>query len=249
MDNLLTPSKYWRIPFDPAFEFAEPQSTFTLPQELANQSSPPARGHGIAMAAYAEVEQTGMFRWIGVISGGAGLVRTVEWRPVRAEIWVDTGYGRMKWREGSFEFAPNKNAGYGLHELWHENFDSMEFRDKASMATRPVGRVRGHAHGVARERLDPIEVIGEPSIGPNAGVVYVLKSLYGYKVGRTRNVPVRMRAFGVHLPFLYTIPLCVWFEDCHVAERRFHEIFSDKRINGEWFDLDEDDIDRIRLKE
>jgi len=55
-----------------------------------------------------------------------------------------------------------------------------------------------------------------------------------------------MRAFGVQLPFVYTIPLCVWFNDCHAAERRYHDAFASKRINGEWFDLEEADIEILR---
>ncbi len=51
-----------------------------------------------------------------------------------------------------------------------------------------------------------------------------------------------MRAFGVHLPITYTIPLCAWFEDCHVAEQRYHDMFVHKRINGEWFDLTDQDV-------
>lgn len=247
-EDMFTPSTYWRVPCSPAYEVAEPSSTFTLPEELASQTSPPTRGHGITIAAYAEAEQTGMLRWIGFITGGVGLIRTVEWRPVNAQIWVDTGYGRMKWREGSFGFAQSKIAGYGLHELWQEHFEGMELRSEAPMTTRPIGMKRSRSNGVAPERLNPIEVIGKPTTGANAGVVYVLKSSYGYKVGRTRNVPARMRAFGVHLPFVYTIPLCVWFDDCRIAERGFHHKFAAKRINGEWFDLDEGDLDQIRLK-
>lgn len=52
----------------------------------------------------------------------------------------------------------------------------------------------------------------------------------------------------MHLPFIYTIPLCVWFDDCHAAERRYHEMFEGKKINCEWFDLNDNDIQQIRLK-
>src|SRR5690606_11594917 len=113
---------------------------------------------------------------------------------------------------------------------------------------RPIGFRSSRGNNVSAGRLNPIEVVGEPLNGTKAGVVYVLKSAYGYKVGRTSNVPARMRAFGVHLPFIYTIPLCVWFDDCHRAEKRYHDMFSGKRINGEWFDLTEQDIQQIRLR-
>jgi len=36
------------------------------------------------------------------------------------------------------------------------------------------------------------------------------------------------------------------FDDCHAAERRYHDAFASKRINGEWFDLEEADIELIR---
>lgn len=116
------------------------------------------------------------------------------------------------------------------------------------MTSRPKAAHTKRTNGIDSGRLNPIEVIGEPTTGAKSGVVYILKSAYGYKVGRTRNVPNRMRTFGVKLPFIYTIPLCAWFEDCHAAETRYHELFASKRINGEWFDLDDSDIQSIRLR-
>lgn len=245
---MLTPAKYWRVPCDLNSEIFQPPSTFTLPEELANRASTPTRGHGITIAAYDEGEQTGLLRWLGVITGGTGSTRTVVWKTSSAQIWVDTHKGRSFWLAGAFGFAPTKIADYGLHELWQEHFDDFELRDHAPMATRPAGPRRARTSSIALERLNPIEVIGDPTTGPKAGVVYILKSAYGYKVGRTRNVPARMRAFGVHLPIVYTIPLCAWFDDCHVAERRYHEMFASKRINGEWFDLNEHDIQQVRLR-
>lgn len=247
--TVLTPSKYWRVPCALDTEILEPSSFFTLPDTLASQVSPPARGDGIALASYDEVGQTGIFHWVGVIGGGTGKDRSIEWRPCSAQIWVNTGYGRMKWKTGAFGFAAAKILDYGLHELWAENFDHMELRGDNQSVNRTVALSRAsRPNGIGLERLTPIEVVGSAVSGSHAGVVYVLKSAYGFKVGRTRNVPARMRAFGVHLPFVYTIPLCVWFEDCHNAERHYHEIFAHKRINGEWFDLDESDIQQIRLR-
>ena len=247
--NMLTPSKYWRVDWPAGTEIYKPLQNFVLPDSLADQTSPPVRGHGIAVANYDEDKQTGIFHWLGLITGGSGKSRTVEWRSCSAQIWVDTGYGRMKWKSGAFGFATAKIADYGLHELWAEIFGNMELRDHVRSARRPIGQVRKNSsRSIEPERLIPIEVVGDAVSGPNAGVVYVLKSAYGFKVGRTRNIPARMRAFGVHLPFVYTIPLCVWFEDCHSAERRYHQIFAHKRINGEWFDLNDSDIQQIRLR-
>ena len=243
---MLTPPKYWRVQCVVGTAIEVPSSEFTLPTALADLAKPPARGHGIAIAAYNEDEQTGLLRWLGIITGGVGLTRIVDWKPTTAQIWVDSTTGRSYWKAGPFGFAPKKIADYGFHELWQQHFDGLELRDHATMATRPKGGARTRTSQIAPERLNPVEVIGQPTSGAKAGVVYVLKSAYGYKIGRTRSVPDRMRTFGVQLPIVYTIPFCVWFDDCHAAERRYHDAFASKRINGEWFDLAEIDLEVIR---
>ncbi|MCQ4292083.1 GIY-YIG nuclease family protein [Pseudomonas stutzeri] len=245
---MLTPSKYWRLQCDLDCEINQPSSEFRLPDQLAAQAQPPARGHGLAIAAYSKDEQMGLLRWIGIIQGGSGLMREVDWMQTSAQIWVDSAKGRSFWEAGAFGFAPKKIADYGLHELWKEHFPGLELRAAAPMAAKPKASERSSTGKILPERLTPVEVVGNASSGAKAGVVYVLKSAYGYKVGRTKNVPDRMRAFGVKLPFMYTIPLCAWFDDCHEAEHRYHRIFECKRINGEWFDLDENDLQMIRLR-
>ncbi|WP_205244657.1 GIY-YIG nuclease family protein [Comamonas sp. Tr-654] len=248
IQEMLTPAKYWRVACELDASDEQPPSAFTLPEALANKAAPPARGHGITIAAYDEAEQTGLLRWLGIVVGGSGVLRNIEWKQTSAQIWVDSGSGRGFWKAGSFGFASKKVADYGLHELWQQHFEGFELRDSTVMTSKPVRSIRSYSSFISQERLTPIEIVGEAAAGAKAGVVYVLRSAYGYKVGRTRNIPARMRAFGVHLPFIYTIPLCVWFDDCHAAESRYHTMFSDKRINGEWFDLSESDIDLIRLR-
>ncbi len=197
---MLTPAKYWRVPRGIDAESSPPPHEFKLPDTLAAQSASPKAGHGITIAAYDEEQQMGLFRWLGLVTGGTGGSRTVEWKPANAQIWVDSGFGRSKWKAGAFGFADTKIAGYGLHELWYDAFDGLELRDHTAITTKPSGQ-RGAGHrSISPERLNPIEVIGSPAAGPRSGVVYVLKSAYGYKVGRTRSVPDRMRTFGVQLP-------------------------------------------------
>jgi hypothetical protein len=164
------------------------------------------------------------------------------------EIWVDTPAGRGNWTsKDGFRFASTKVAGYGLHHLFAEAFPELEPREALPAGAKAV-RTPRERMGMPRERLEPIQVVGDPSDATRGGYVYVLKSAYGFKVGRTRNVPSRMRAFGVHLPIMYTIPLCAWFDDHIDAESRYHRLFSDKRINGEWFALDDHDIELIKQR-
>ena len=62
----LTPAKYWRIACAAEVEVDKPSDQYVLPERLANQSSPPTRGHGLAIAAYDEQATTGLLRWVGV---------------------------------------------------------------------------------------------------------------------------------------------------------------------------------------
>jgi hypothetical protein len=243
-----TPAKYWRVPCDLDVEVGCPSEQLLIPEGFLGKKTLPAIGDGITIAAYDEGAQTGLLKWLGLIVGKSDEHLSVEWTPAGAEIWVDSPSGRSFWKKGVFGFARNKNADYGLHQLWQSHFPSLELRESFPTTAKSPTRKVVRSTSVKPERLNPIEIVGVAGVGINTGVVYVLKSAYGYKVGRTKNVPARMRAFGVHLPFVYTIPLCVWFDDCHTAERQYHETFASKRINGEWFDLDEQDIDRIRQR-
>jgi hypothetical protein len=190
------------------------------------------------------------FRARGVIYAQNEDKFSIEWRECHAKIWVDSTLGCRFWMQpDGFAFADKKIGDYGLAELFAHVFPTREFLAPMRTATAKVAKRPKAEPSIASERLNPIEVIGEPVHSPRAGVVYILKSAYGYKVGRTRNVPARMRAFGVHLPFFYTILLCAWFDDCVVAESEYHNIFRSRRINGEWFDLTNDDIDLIRRRQ
>ena len=76
------------------------------------------------------------------------------------------------------------------------------------------------------------------------GFVYLLRSSAGhYKMGHSTNVPKRLQAFAADPPYslLHTIAA----DDRIDAEKKLHRQFFDKRVHGEWFSLDRDDIERI----
>jgi hypothetical protein len=256
--TLQTPAKYWRIAR--TLEEMEdcPPELLVLPANLANHSSPPKAGHDILLADYDSETESGLIRHLGVVREVSGETAIVSWTPAHIEIWVDTPAGRKFWKApGGFGFAPKKVPGYGLHEMFCKHFPGMVAREplpdgfKPPVRSTPVRKSRvapATKSRIAPERLNPIEVVGQPENTPRGGYVYVLESAYGFKVGRTRNVPSRMRAFGVKLPIAYTIPLCVWFDDHIDAESSYHRMFSEKRINGEWFELGAEDIDLIRQR-
>lgn len=79
-----------------------------------------------------------------------------------------------------------------------------------------------------------------------SGYVYLIKSPTGaYKIGRTNNPENRMRTFNVKLPFEIEFIALIKTEDMVWLEKDLHDRFAAKRINGEWFSLDENDVDYI----
>lgn len=83
----------------------------------------------------------------------------------------------------------------------------------------------------------------------HSGWVYLLKSPRNhYKIGHTNNPENRLRTFNVKLPFDVEYEHLIECKDRFIAERDLHALFAAKRINGEWFALDPDDIAFIKSK-
>lgn len=85
---------------------------------------------------------------------------------------------------------------------------------------------------------------------PVAGYVYLLKSPTGhYKIGCTSNPHNRAKTFGIQLPFEVEFLALIYFEDMYTLEAEMHEEFAHKRVNGEWFALDDADVEYIKSME
>ena len=78
------------------------------------------------------------------------------------------------------------------------------------------------------------------------GFVYFLKSETGhYKIGKTSNVKSRIKTLQVCSP--YKLDLYCYFKTSEMSEveEKMHEIFHEKRANGEWFSITEEEIDSL----
>lgn len=67
-----------------------------------------------------------------------------------------------------------------------------------------------------------------------------------YKIGMTKNPRDRMETFNVKLPFKIDYVHLIKAQDRFEAEKRLHVQFARKRINGEWFRLDDRDVEAIK---
>ncbi len=88
----------------------------------------------------------------------------------------------------------------------------------------------------------------KPSLKPPMSI-YLLKaeSLQRYKIGVSRWPNERHQQIQTMSPLLLTMVFRkkMEAEKATVVEHYFHEIFAEKRLHGEWFDLDLRDLETI----
>lgn len=83
---------------------------------------------------------------------------------------------------------------------------------------------------------------------PQPGYIYLLRAVTPdnhYKIGLSKDPVKRIESMGVKLPFpiepLHQFPTNHRFK----AEKNLHEKYADKRVNGEWFNLSDADVQEI----
>lgn len=72
--------------------------------------------------------------------------------------------------------------------------------------------------------------------------IYVLKAGDFYKIGRTASLHERIKRLSIQLPFPIKLVMAFEVDDATDEEGFWHSELEDKRINGEWFELNEDDV-------
>lgn len=82
-----------------------------------------------------------------------------------------------------------------------------------------------------------------------AGFVYVLQ-MEGhpyFKIGRTNNLTRRLGQISPVLPTDLSLRLALRVGDSSWAESRLHLEFKDRRLKGEWFLLDDDCLELVKI--
>lgn len=79
------------------------------------------------------------------------------------------------------------------------------------------------------------------------GYIYVAKAegIRGYKIGKTTNWKQRIADIAGQLPVTVEYEYVFKSPDIHFGEAALHKHFDLKRLRGEWFDLDTDDLTSI----
>ena len=67
-----------------------------------------------------------------------------------------------------------------------------------------------------------------------------------YKIGLARNVDARIKQHQTSIPFDLKIAMSFYVSNMKQKEMELHVLFSSKNVRGEWYLLDNDDLEIIK---
>lgn len=207
-------------------------------------------GDGILLARFNEHKKAGEVRAIGVVTSapGSSAVHRVDWVRVTESLYPSP-QGMKFWRQTKpwFVFAKSVIPGYRLPQLFEKHFTARpgpasQTGDAAKVVISPVQTtVKSIADG------SDVQGVGSvPLQNDRAGYVYLIHSVHGYKIGKTKRMKERSQLFSVKLPFEIDVVHYAWFEDYSIAEAALHRRFREQRLGGEWFQLTPADVQAIK---
>jgi len=86
----------------------------------------------------------------------------------------------------------------------------------------------------------------EAGFNGDTGYIYLLKVNDYYKLGRTNQFERRLKQFETYNPYKIEVILKAKVDTCEGIEAHLLDKFSDKQVKGEWFKLDNADIEEIK---
>ena len=95
---------------------------------------------------------------------------------------------------------------------------------------------------------DKDDIVSEVVGNMPTGFVYMMKSGKYYKIGKTNSIDRRQYEIGLQLAEGLKPIHSIETDDPSGIETYWHNRFKDKRMNGEWFNLDASDVRAFRLR-
>jgi len=140
-------------------------------------------------------------------------------------------------------YIPDNEDREDSYSHIYDSIDDDEPKRKPKLSTFTMNFARSLGYGGKRKRSEKVERT------PKNGFVYLLKTpLDGtlFKIGKASNPYNRLKTFNVKLPFPIQYECLIQTTDMSLLERELHTKFASKRLDGEWFRLDQEDVEYIR---
>jgi hypothetical protein len=93
---------------------------------------------------------------------------------------------------------------------------------------------------------DCLSKIDKPQLTKLEYVYLAYMPPYYYKIGYSKTPKLRIANVGTKLPSSLKPIAIISTDNGYALEQQLHQMFSKKRINGEWFNLSEKDIEYIK---
>ena len=92
------------------------------------------------------------------------------------------------------------------------------------------------------------KIIGVEKEKSSFGYVYFLLWDEYVKIGKANDIDKRIKQFSPKMPFEPELLFYAESKTPRKLEAEFHRMFADKRENGEWFRLDNSDLEKIKRR-
>jgi hypothetical protein len=141
-----------------------------------------------------------------------------------------------------------RTPGFPSHNVF------QKLGSKSERLRKLADHCRKHGHTQVAEWCEaaiekPSKPAGRRKLADNAfGFVYLIKSGRFYKLGKTNALGRRERDLALQLPEKSKTVHAIRTDDPSGIEAYWHNGFAEKRMNGEWFNLNADDIAAFRRR-
>ena len=135
------------------------------------------------------------------------------------------------------------NPGARAQMKWCSAKCKQHYKNRAYYALhRDETRARVAAYKRAKHAAPQSTGVKQITQRDAAGFVYVVKCAGYYKIGATRNATQRIARFETSYPHDLTVHRVAHVSNMSLVESSLHTRFAAKRVKGEWFELDSNDL-------
>lgn len=135
-------------------------------------------------------------------------------------------YNMLSWSKVYSKMFDNAKGGFIFRsKLWTDSFLRMSTKEELVINSVMYYKIAEHY---------------------KFNYVYVIKGTHKgqskYKIGKANDPQDRIKMFNVKIPFDIETVVTFRVKDALSLEKELHSNFSNKRLAGEWFDLDNNDL-------